>query len=305
MAKKEKGEILLESGTNEFEIVEFYIGNVHYGVNVAKVREVIARVPVTDMPEKHMHVDGLFTLRGKVVPLINLSRCLGIEGCQNPKNIIVTEINTYTTGFLVDGVERIHRIFWTQMEPVPEVSTKSLVVGIVKMEGRMILLLDFETIIADIIPEINKKFSTFDSVNEEVREKRKEKSVVIAEDSPVLRALLKDTLQEAGYTNLHDFGNGQDTWNSLKEGAEKSLPLHGIADIIISDIEMPQMDGHRLLKLIREDKYLSPIPVVFFSSLINDEMRLKGKQLGATDQLSKPEIGKLINVVDRIVFANP
>lgn len=302
--KEDKDGILLESGTNEFEIVEFYVGDVHYGVNVAKVREVIARIPVTDMPEAHPHVDGLFTLRGKVVPLINLSRCLGLEGSSDPKNIIVTEINTYTTGFLVDGVERIHRISWMKMEPAPEVSTRSLVVGIIKMEGRMILLLDFETIIAEIIPEINKKFSTFDEVDEDIRERRTKKTVMIAEDSPILRSLLVDTLKEAGYTTITDFGNGQLAWDYLCEAEAKHKAMHDVADIIISDIEMPQMDGHRLLKLIRDKQYTKDIPVVFFSSLINDEMRLKGEALGATAQLSKPEIGKLINLVDSIVFKN-
>jgi two-component system chemotaxis response regulator CheV len=301
MAEK-KDEILLESGTNEFEIVEFNIGDVHYGVNVAKVREVIARVPVTDMPDQHPHVDGLFTLRGKVVPLINLSRALDVEGIAEPKNIIVTEINTYTTGFLVDGVARIHRISWTKMEPAPDVSDKSLVVGIIRMEDRLILLLDFETIIADIIPDINQKFSEFEEVDDSVREQRAKKKVLVAEDSPVLRALLTDTLKEAGYKDIKGFANGQLLWEFLTDAVKKDVPLRRVANIVISDIEMPQMDGHRLLKLIRDDKDLNPLPIVFFSSLINEEMYRKGAALGATDQLSKPEIGKLINIVDDIVF---
>ena len=155
MAVEEKKGILLETGTNEFEIVEFTIGTVHYGINVAKVREVITRAPVTEMPQAHPYVDGLFTLRGKAIPLVNLPRCLNVQTGAESRNIIVTEINNYNIGFLVDSVSRIHRISWKNMEPAPEVGDQSRVVGIVKMKenlnskkaDKIILLLDFETII--------------------------------------------------------------------------------------------------------------------------------------------------------------
>ena len=134
MAAEEKKGILLETGTNEFEIVEFSIGNVNYGINVAKVREVITRTPVTEMPQAHPYIDGLFTLRGNAIPLVNLPRCLNVPTKEEPKNIIVTEINNYNIGFLVDNVSRIHRISWKNMEPAPEVGDQSRVVGIVKMQ---------------------------------------------------------------------------------------------------------------------------------------------------------------------------
>jgi len=139
MAAEENKGILLETGTNEFEIVEFSIGSVNYGINVAKVREVITRTPVTEMPQAHPYIDGLFTLRGKAIPLVNLPRCLNVQTVDEPKNIIVTEINNYDIGFLVDGVSRIHRISWKNMEPAPEVGDQSRVVGIVKMQEKIIL----------------------------------------------------------------------------------------------------------------------------------------------------------------------
>ena len=139
----DKKGILLESGTNEFEIVEFSIGNVNYGINVAKVREVVTAQPVTTMPQAHPYVDGLFTLRGKAIPLVNLPRCLNVQPTGELKNIIVTEINNYNIGFLVENVSRIHRISWKDMEPAPEVGDQSRVVGIVKMKDRIVLLLDF------------------------------------------------------------------------------------------------------------------------------------------------------------------
>ena len=298
----EKKGILLETGTNEFEIVEFSIGEVNYGINVAKVREVITRVPVTKMPQVHPFVDGLFTLRGRVMPLVNLPRCLNAVGSEEPKNIIVTEINNYNIGFLVDNVSRIHRISWKDMEPSPEVGEDSMVVGVIKMPDKIVLLLDFETIIAKINPEINAKLTTFNNGTTVVKESRENMHIVVAEDSPMLRDLLVSTLHEAGYKFVKDFNNGKAAWDYLSILAKEPGPIEDQVKIMITDIEMPQMDGHRLLKLIREDDILANVPVILFSSLINEEMRRKGDNLGANGQISKPEIGQLIDLLDKLIF---
>lgn len=309
-AASDKKGILLESGTNEFEIVEFNIGEVNYGINVAKVREVITRVPVTKMPQVHPYVDGLFTLRGRVMPLVNLPRCLGADKDkepgkekQEPENIIVTEINNYDMGFLVDNVSRIHRISWSEMEPSPEVGDSSMVVGVIKMADKIVLLLDFEKIIAEINPEVNIKLTTFEDADADIKQKRELQHIVVAEDSPMLRDLLVNTLHEAGYKFVRDFNNGKAAWEYLNDLAKDSNEIEERVKIIISDIEMPQMDGHHLLKLIRADRVLENIPVIFFSSLINEEMRIKGEALGANGQISKPEINKLISLLDDLIFA--
>lgn len=301
----DKKGILLETGTNEFEIVEFSIGQVNYGINVAKVREVITRTPVTNMPQAHPYIDGLFTLRGKAIPLVNLPRCLNVETNAEPKNIIVTEINNYNIGFLVENVSRIHRISWKDMEPAPEVGDQSRVVGIIKMEDRIVLLLDFETIIAEINPEINAKLTTYEDATESVRAKRSEVHVVVAEDSPMLRDLLVTTLHESGYRYVRDFGNGQDAWEYLQGLTQKGGQISSHVGVIVSDVEMPRMDGHRLLKLVRADNRLSDVPLVLFSSLISDEMRIKGDQLGASGQIAKPEINQLIGLLDNLIFGKP
>lgn len=298
----DKKGILLETGTNEFEIVEFSIGQVNYGINVAKVREVITSAPVTTMPQAHPYVDGLFTLRGKAIPLVNLPRCLNVQSNAEPKNIIVTEINNYNIGFLVENVSRIHRISWKDMEPAPEVGDQSRVVGLVKMKDRIVLLLDFETIIAEINPEINAKLTTYEEATEDVKTKRANVHVVVAEDSPMLRDLLVTTLHESGYRFIRDFGNGQDAWNYLQELSQREGKIADHVGVIVSDVEMPKMDGHRLLKLVREDERLGQVPLVLFSSLISDEMRLKGEQLGASGQIAKPEINQLIGLLDNLIF---
>lgn len=298
----DKKGILLETGTNEFEIVEFSIGKVNYGINVAKVREVIQRAPVTAMPQAHPYIDGLFTLRGKAIPLVNLPRCLNVASGEEAKNIIVTEINNYGIGFLVENVSRIHRISWKDMEPAPEVGDQSRVVGIIKMSDRIVLLLDFETIIAEINPEINAKLTTVEEATEDTRSMRANVHVVVAEDSAMLRDLLVTTLHDSGYRFVRDFGNGQDAWDYLRNLAAKDGPIYTHVGIIVSDVEMPKMDGHRLLKLVRDNERLHEVPFVLFSSLISEEMRLKGESLGASAQISKPEINQLIDILDKLIF---
>ena len=294
----------METGTNEFEIVEFSIGTVNYGINVAKVREVItsADFPVTRMPQAHPYIDGLFTLRGRSMPLVNLPRCLNVDSMEKPKNIIVTEINNYNIGFLVDNVSRIHRISWKDMETAPEVGDQSRVVGIIKMQDRIVLLLDFESIIAEINPEINAKLTTIEDAEIETKAKRSSMHVVVAEDSSMLRELLVTTLHESGYRFVRDFNNGKSAWEYLETLAAKEGPIEDQVRIVVTDIEMPQMDGHRLLKLIREDERLKGVPVVLFSSLISDEMKIKGTELGASGQISKPEINQLISLLDTLIF---
>ena len=298
----DKKGILIETGTNEFEIVEFNVGKVNYGINVAKVREVINLVPITKMPQAHPYVDGLFTLRGRVMPLVNLPRCLNQETEDDLKNIIVTEINNYNIGFLVNSVSRIHRISWTEMEPAPNVSDSPMVVGIIKMLDKMVLLLDFEKIIAEINPEINEKLTTLPEVTKDIKEQRNDVKVFVAEDSPMLRDLLVQTLHDAGYITTRDFSNGKLAWEALQKIGQEEAPLDDSINILISDIEMPQMDGHHLLTQIREHNKLGKLPVIFFSSLINEEMRRKGEAIGANGQISKPEIVQLIDLIDSLVL---
>lgn len=299
----DKKGILLETGTNEFEIVEFSIGDVYYGINVAKVREVINLVPVTKMPNSHVNVDGVFTLRGRVMPLVNLPRCLGATDGAEAKNIIVSELNNYYVGFLVNEVSRIHRVSWASMESPPHVTNSDMVVGIIKMTDKIVLLLDFEKIIAEINPEINAKFAAVPKSLPDEATMRAKKHITVVEDSHMLRELLVSTLHEAGYVKILAYNNGKDAWDALSSmAADTSKPIEDRVQIVITDIEMPQMDGHHLLKKIKEDRVLSVLPVIIFSSLINEEMRRKGIAIGADGQISKPEISQLIELIDKIIL---
>ncbi len=294
--------ILLETGTNEFEIVEFAVGSVTYGINVAKVREVINPLEITKMPNMHPYVEGVFTLRGKVMPLVNLAKCLGSEQNAASHKIIVSELNNYFVGFLVDEVSRIHRISWTEMEAPPNITNSDMVVGIVKMATKMVVLLDFEKIVADINPEMNRKLTTIPTATGNIMEIRKTKTILIAEDSKMLRDLLLSTLHVAGYHNVLSTENGKIAWDALGKMAANPAPIEEQLHLVITDIEMPQMDGHHLIKRIKDHEQLRTLPVIIFSSLINEEMRRKGEALGAAAQVTKPEITQLIDLIDQKIL---
>lgn len=170
------------------------------------------------------------------------------------------------------------------------------------MEDKIVLLIDFETIIAEINPEINAKLTTVEDADHDLKLRRGGAHIVVAEDSPLLRELLVSTLHEAGYEYVKDFNNGKAAWDYLEELAGRDGDIKDQVRLIVSDIEMPQMDGHRLLKLVRENPRLQDVPLILFSSLINEEMRRKGKELGASGQISKPEINQLIALLDEMIF---
>jgi two-component system chemotaxis response regulator CheV len=290
--------ILLESGTNEFEIIEFNVGDVFYGINVAKVREIINVVPVTKLPNMHPYVEGIFTLRGKVMPVVNLATCLASQSNIENGKIIISEMNGYFLGFKVDDVSRIHRISWSQMEPAPDISSSDRAIGVVKMDEKLVILLDFEKILSEINPEINKKMTAIPTSTEDVVAIRKKRTILVAEDSHMLRELLLSTLHDAGYNTIAA-ENGQIAWDKLDNIEKDGKELFEQIQLVITDVEMPQMDGHHLLKKLKEDKVLKELPVVIFSSLINDEMRRKGEALGAYAQVTKPEIEQLISIIDK------
>lgn len=295
--------ILLESGTNELEIVEFEVGHNTFGINVMKVREIIQPLPITFVPNVHPHLEGIIQLRGEVLPLIDMKKVLNmdVENRVDDEKFIVTEFNQQKVVFRVDNVSQIHRISWEQIEKPSSMyeSQDANVIGVIKHHDEMILLLDFEKIVHDINED--KRFSV-ETVKKLGERERSNKNIVIAEDSPLLRQLLEDTLTEAGYVNLTFFENGKLAYDYLSEVANNGTSLENQIQLLITDIEMPQMDGHHLTKKVKEDELLNPLPVVIFSSLITEDLRHKGEQVGAVAQVSKPEIAQLIFEIDKYII---
>ncbi|MFD1735606.1 chemotaxis protein [Bacillus salitolerans] len=302
MSDKNMG-ILLESGTNELEIVEFTIGENKFGINVIKVKEIINPVKVTKIPHSHPNVEGIIEIRGAVLPVINIEKALGSSISEQGLNdkFIVAEFNKIKVVFHVHSVSQIHRISWNDIEKPSEMyqGLESLITGVIKKEDGMVLLLDFEKIVVDINPAagINK-----DQIKKLGKRERSDKKIMVAEDSPLLRKLIHDTLGEAGYSNLEFFENGKDAFHFLDSLASSGNPIRQEIQMVVTDIEMPQMDGHHLTKRIKNDTRLSELPVVIFSSLITDDLRHKGQQVGADGQVSKPEIGELVGLIDRLIL---
>ena len=293
--------ILLESGTNELEVLEFTLGNNHYGINVAKIREILTYQPVTPVPNSHPSIEGIFMPRDTMISVVNLKRCLGMPDDAKTEGLfIITNFNKLNIAFHVDAVLGIHRVSWEAIiKPDATINTEqnSASTGVIKMDDKLIIILDFEKIVSDISPETGLKVSDIDNLGER---ERCDSPILIAEDSPLLSKLITDCLKKSGYTNLIVTMNGQEAWDKLTEFQRNGTALEDV-HCVITDIEMPLMDGHRLTKLIKEDDELKKIPVVIFSSLVNEEMRRKGEALGADAQLTKPEIGHLVEAIDRLI----
>ncbi len=292
--------ILLENGTNELEILEFTLAGNSYGINVAKIREIIPYQTVTPVPNSHPSIEGIFMPRDTMITAIDLKNCLG-RGESSPNGLfIITNFNKLDIAFHVENVLGIHRVSWRDIiKPDATMSTTdgSVSTGIIKRDGKLIIILDFEKIVSDINPETGLKVSEIYELGER---KRSNVPILIAEDSPLLNKLIVDSLKKAGYDNLIHTENGQRAYDVVCQcKADGTLDEH--VRIIITDIEMPEMDGHRLTKLIKSDDTTSHIPIIIFSSLVNEEMKRKGEALGADAQLSKPEIGNLVRIVDGLV----
>ena len=281
--KNEKEGILLESGTNEIEIMKFRVLGEFYGINVAKVKEIMMTEKIKPMPHSHPSVEGFFKPRQQLITVINLANYLtGVTPEQGVRDLfIITHFNKMMVAFRVDSIEGISRISWQSIQKPDRTlanGAESVATGIAQCDDQLVTILDFEKIVAEISPETSIKMEEIEQMGERDITTA---PIVIAEDSVLLQKMIGAALQKAGFTNVQN--------------------LYQKVNLLITDIEMPMMDGHRLTKLVKDDMRLKRIPVVIFSSLINDQMRIKGKELGADEQLTKPEIGHLVEVLDTLI----
>ena len=295
--------ILLESGTNELEIMEFTVGGELFGINIAKIREIMRAQETKRMPNSHNFVEGIFKQRGEVITVIDLAKCLNIERTENKSHdiFILTHFNKLNFAFRVESVVGIDRVSWEDIKKPDKViysGEDSVATAIAEYKDRLITILDFEKIIADISPETSITLDRLDELGDRVESQKK---ILVAEDSMMLSNLIIGFLHKSGYKNTVKFNNGKEAWNYLTEAKNSGLPISNYVSCIVSDIEMPLMDGHRLTKLIKTDDELKHIPVILFSSLISDELRIKGQEVGADEQITKPEIVELVSIIDRLI----
>lgn len=295
-------EILLESGTNEIEIMQFTIYGELYGINVAKVREILMADKVKPIPHSHDTVEGIFKPRDILLTVVDLPKYLtGLETERKDRDLfIITNFNKMNIAFRVQTVVGISRISWEDIQkPDNTISNgeEGVATGIAQCGDQLVTILDFEKIVTEIAPETGIQMDEIDKLGERAE---RDYSIILAEDSILLTSMIKESLCRAGYTNIKNFNNGKEAWDYLRQ-IKDDPDFDEKASLMITDIEMPEMDGHRLTKLVKEDEKMKGIPIIIFSSLINEEMRRKGKALGADEQLSKPEIGRLVEVMDQLL----
>ncbi len=292
--------VLLESGTNELEVMEFKIGNRYFGINVAKVLEILRYIEVTPMPNTSPFIEGIFKPRNNIITVIDLPKYLDLPHAEdNSKDIlIITKFNGVSTAFHVSAVEGINRISWSDIEKPDNAiygTADGIATGIARYDNRLITILDFEKILTELNPDT---LMSIDS-SEMIGRRTNETPIIVVDDSPVLMRMISENLVKMGYINITKCYNGQEAFDLLQRYKKLDGSVYDRCGILITDIEMPMMDGHRLIKQIREDEQLSSLPCFIFSSLITDEMKLKGEEVGATAQIAKPEITTLVHIIDK------
>jgi two-component system chemotaxis response regulator CheV len=298
--------ILLESGTGELEVLKFKVKGVFYAINVIKVKEILKTnlESIQPLPSQPKAVKGITNIRGEVITLIDLREYLNQEMPYNANEsellVILTEFNNIKLLFAVDQVIGISRLKWSDIQK-PNNLMGNLVNGIIKSDNQLVNFLDFESILTNIQPNMAMNTNNY-KINNTLKEQRENITLAIADDSPTIREILKKTLYEAGYEDLKIFNDGQQLLDYLYELKDKGETVSNYIQGIITDIEMPEMDGHTLVKNIKNDKTLREIPTLIFSSLITGDLRHKGDAVGVDEQISKPEIEKLINILDDLVL---
>ena len=299
--------ILLESGTNELELLEFQVGDNNFGINISKVVEIMINQEVTPVPNAPEEVEGVFIPRDKLISVIDLHKVINIPHTDSSKEIfIICEFNRMNVAFHVTRVKGIQRISWSDISDPPSVANGNgdaaagLSTGVAKIDDRIIIILDFEKIVSTLNRDAGLDLHGIEHAlrpSMAVGNKR----IVVADDSKFLNKMITESLNNIGFHNIISFSNGQDAWEYVSNFRDTGDDVTSHIACVISDIEMPKMDGHRLTKLIKDDSVLSRIPVLLFSSLINEQMIAKGKTVGADGQFSKPQITELINYLTALL----
>lgn len=292
--------ILLETGTNELEILEFYINEIrkegeepvpnYFGINVAKVMQVI-ETPSLEPPESAPHPSfmGTIPLRDLILPVLDLSVWLELNMPKTERDIvIVTEFSKAVTGFLVSGVTEIHRVGWGEVIPPSNIisTNTDAIVGLIDKGDYFVQLLDLETILTQLEPDETSEMT----ISEQ------QYNVLVADDSATIRAMIKKSLTEANFNPIIT-NNGDEALRKIFElknkAEEEGRDITEYLDLVISDIEMPLMDGFSLTKNIKDDPVLQKLPVILYSSIITKELKHKGDSVGADMQISKPDLNTI------------
>lgn len=295
------------AGTNKLEILLFSLGldqrtgrRETFGINVFKVREVMRTPEITMAPDMPPSVEGMVSLRGQLVPVIDLARYTGVITENKPEIMVVSEYNGHTQGFLVETVDTILRLDWSSMRVPPDILTAQmggLVTAVTELEnGRLVMMLDVEKVLAETS-------GTGDTIDESVvfkSAKLGDKTVYFADDSIVARRQIEMTLDAMGVHHMHAI-NGKRAWDDMQRLAQ-SAELQGrqvkdLVQLILTDVEMPEMDGYMLTKMIKGDPRFAGIPVIMHSSLSGLSNQKLGHSVGVDGYVPKFEPHKLSEMI--------
>ena len=299
------------AGTNKLEILMFSLGKdlrsgreETFGINVFKVREVMRIPEITRAPEMPPSVEGMVSLRGALVPVIDLAKYIGMETDCKPDIMIVTEYNGHTQGFLVKAVDNILRLDWSAMRVPPEMllaELGGLVTAITELKDkRLVMMLDVEKVLSE-----TGHFGSDEMIFNSVKQLGKENcTVFFADDSSVARNQIARTLEAMGIKHLSAI-NGRKAWEELTRMADyanaSNTPLKDLVQVILTDVEMPEMDGYMLTRKIKADKRFNGIPVLMHSSLSSSSNQQLGKAVGVDEYVPKFEPQKLSQALARLL----
>lgn len=301
---------ILKTGQNELEIIDFRLyedreeGLYEWilGVNVAKVREVLRMPTLTRVPNMPKEVEGMAEIRGELIPVISLAKWMGIaEPAERKKYLLFMEFLREKVGIIIHKANRIRRISWQDIKKAPDVMNSRLngrITGVVDVEDGLLLILDFEGILNDM--DLLQVFNV--PAEQEKKEASKKLKILIAEDSAVARRIIKDILESAGHEVIIT-ESGKQAWEKLNqifnEASTYGKNIRDFIDIVLTDIEMPEMDGLTLTKLIKETPGFFNLPVIVNTTLSDEANQQKAKTVGADDYLVKFDAKHLLELVEK------
>jgi two-component system chemotaxis response regulator CheV len=299
------------AGTNKLEILLFALGldnrtgrRETFGINVFKVREVMRTPPITSAPDMPAAVKGMVSLRGALVPVVDLADYIGMQPDSPREIMIVTEYNGKTQGFLVESVDTILRLDWSQMRVPPQMLTSNmggLVTAVTELQnGCLVMMLDVERVLAETAKEDDALiFSGLSTLG------RDDLTVLFADDSSVARGQIERTLSVLGLKHISAV-NGRAAWDELNrvatlaESAGKQAKDY--VQLVLTDVEMPEMDGYLLTKTIKADPRFAGIPIIMHSSLSSMSNQQLGHSVGVDEYVPKFEPHRLAETLGRLLL---